>query len=284
MAGPRKQRRLEQNDSSSDSDESVNQEDEEMETIQVDFDVKMPEPSDFHGIKNLLHQLFLKAHINTSELTDLLISQRKITGVVKQADGGDEEMDADDDPEDLDASFGVFSVVNITEHSTKECVNEIHTYLLSHGKKGCDDEKFQMLRRILEDKKKHVGLIISERMVNIPAQIAVPMYSSLSYDLSKATAKGEAFDFEYFILISKIVVFKDGSKDENVLYTNAEEELIAEVATLSYDFSVSSELDSGLAGNWTDDDIEGKRKRRVLLFPASQLEHINSKMSSELAT
>lgn len=57
--------------------------------------------------------------------------------------------------------------------------------------------------------------------------------------MSKAKAKGEAFDFEYFMLISKIVVFKEGSKQENIVYTNAEEELIAEVCSvlLYYSFS-----------------------------------------------
>ncbi|KAF8770655.1 Protein BCCIP like protein [Argiope bruennichi] len=279
-----KQKSEEEFSSESDSNsEAEEMQTEPIETIQVDFDVKVPEPSDFHGIKNLLHQLFLKAHINTSELTDLLIQQRKITGVIKQAVDDDMEADADDE-EDLDVNFGVFSVVNLTEKNNLNSINEIKTYLLSHCKKAASDEDFQTFQRILDDKKKHVGLIISERMVNIPPKIAVPLYSGLSYDMAKAKSKGEAFDFEYFILICKIVVFKEGKPQESVMYANGEEELIAEVATLRFDFSVSAELDSGLAGGWTDESSEGHRKRRVLVFPASQWDTMYNKLAQEVGT
>ncbi|GFS99262.1 protein BCCIP homolog [Nephila pilipes] len=281
MAPFKKQQKVDDNVSSSDSEN--NSDSEEMhdmpeETIEVDFDVKMPEASDFHGIKNLLQQLFLKAHINTSELADLLLQQRKITGVIKQA------CDDDDDDDDLDVDFGVFSVINLTQKDNLNFVNEIKTYLLSHCKKMSSDANFQTLQRMLEDKRKHVGLIISERMVNIPPKIAVPLYSGLSYDMAKAKSKGEAFDFEYFILISKIVVFKEGKPEEKLVYANAEEELIAEVATLTFDFSVSAELDSGLAGGWTDESIEGHRKRRVIVFPASQWDTMYSKLVQEIGT
>ncbi|CAL1282610.1 unnamed protein product [Larinioides sclopetarius] len=283
MAPFRKQRKVDEEDFSNESESNSDAEEmqtEPIETIQVDFDVRIPEPSDFHGIKNLLHQLFLKAHINISELADLLIQQRKITGVIKQAIDDDMEAEADDD--DLDVNFGVFSVVNLTEKINVNCVNEIKTYLLSHCKKTASDGDFQTFQRILDDKIKHVGLIISERMVNIPSKIAVPLYSGLSYDMAKAKSKGEPFDFEYFILICKIVVFKEGKPQENVVYANGEEELIAEVATLSFDFSVSAELDSGLAGGWTDESSEGHRKRRVLVFPASQWDTMYNKLAQEI--
>ncbi|GIY30247.1 protein BCCIP homolog [Caerostris extrusa] len=279
MAPFRKQRKIDDIVPSSDSESSTDHEDLEeggpMDTIEVDFDVRIPEEPDFQGIQNLcVSFFFLKAHINISELADLLIQQKKITGVIKQA-SDDDDMEADDDNDtDLDVNFGVFSVVNLTEKNNLNCVKDIKTYLLSHCKKMSCDENFQTLQRILEDQKKHVGLIISERMINIPPKIAVPLYSGLSYDMAKAKSKGEAFDFEYFILISKIMVFKEGKQQENIVYCNAEEELIAEVATLTFDFSVSAELDSGLAGAWSEDNSQGHRKRRVVVFPASQWDTI----------
>lgn len=54
-----------------------------LQEIQVDFEGRNPIDSDFHGIKQLLQQLFLKAHINLSELTDLIISQNYVGSVVK---------------------------------------------------------------------------------------------------------------------------------------------------------------------------------------------------------
>jgi hypothetical protein len=51
--------------------------------IQVDFEGRSPVDADFHGIKQLLQQLFLKAHINLSELADLIIGQNYVGSVVK---------------------------------------------------------------------------------------------------------------------------------------------------------------------------------------------------------
>ena len=59
---------------------------EGQEEIQVEFEGRNPVDSDFHGIKQLLHQLFLKAHINVSDLTDLIISQNYVGSVVKVSD------------------------------------------------------------------------------------------------------------------------------------------------------------------------------------------------------
>lgn len=40
--------------------------------IQVEFEGRNPMTSDFHGIRQLLHQLFLKSDINLSELADIV--------------------------------------------------------------------------------------------------------------------------------------------------------------------------------------------------------------------
>jgi hypothetical protein len=51
--------------------------------IQVDFEGRSPVDVDFHGIKQLLQQLFLKAHVNLSELAELIIRQNYVGSVVK---------------------------------------------------------------------------------------------------------------------------------------------------------------------------------------------------------
>lgn len=47
-----------------------------LQVIQVDFEGRNPIDSDYHGIKQLLAPVFLKAHINLSELTDMIIGIR----------------------------------------------------------------------------------------------------------------------------------------------------------------------------------------------------------------
>lgn len=79
-----------ENDSSmEDESESEENEGEEMELgenereIQVDFEGQVPCPEDFNGIRSLLHQLFLKANINLSNLTDLILAQNFVGSVLK---------------------------------------------------------------------------------------------------------------------------------------------------------------------------------------------------------
>jgi len=84
----------------------------------VDFEGRNPIDSDFHGIKQLLNQLFLKAHLNLSELTDVIIGQNYVGSVIKQA--YDEEVEGSEDEEDDAADsenqvFGITTVLNLTD-------------------------------------------------------------------------------------------------------------------------------------------------------------------------
>lgn len=86
-----------------------------LQTVSADFEGRNPDQCDFHGIKQLLKQLFLKSHINISELVDLLIAQQGIGSVLKQSiDDDEEEEDLDDD-----TVFGITSVVNLASNKVK---------------------------------------------------------------------------------------------------------------------------------------------------------------------
>lgn len=61
-------------------DEQLGENDHE---VQVEFEGQPPIEADFHGIKNLLHQLFLKAHINLSALADLIIQQNDVGSILR---------------------------------------------------------------------------------------------------------------------------------------------------------------------------------------------------------
>lgn len=79
--------------------------------IQVDFEGRYPVDPDYHGIKTLLQQLFLKAHIDLGSLTDLIISKNHVGSVVKQSADLDESDDEDTDINDV---FGITTVINLS--------------------------------------------------------------------------------------------------------------------------------------------------------------------------
>lgn len=53
------------------------------QTVNVEFEGRNPECSDFHSVKQLLQQLFLKAQVNLSDMASLLVNQRSIGSVIK---------------------------------------------------------------------------------------------------------------------------------------------------------------------------------------------------------
>lgn len=87
--------------------------------IQADFEGRNPEAQDFHGIKQLLQQLFLKAHIDLSQMTDMLIAQTGVGSVLKQSIDDAEDEDDDDMSDPLDV-FGITSVLNLSSHKVQE--------------------------------------------------------------------------------------------------------------------------------------------------------------------
>lgn len=54
-----------------------------LQMIDVEFEGRNPESSDFHSVKQLLQQLFLKAQVNLSDMASVLVNQHNIGSVIK---------------------------------------------------------------------------------------------------------------------------------------------------------------------------------------------------------
>ncbi|KAM4034365.1 BRCA2 and CDKN1A-interacting protein [Anomaloglossus baeobatrachus] len=238
----------------------------------------------------LMYHLLLKAHVNTTELADLLIQQNHIGSVIKQAESL-EENDDDDDEEEEDHVFGFISLLNLTERKGVPCAEQIKELILSHCEKICDQITVQQLEKIFNDNSKPVGLLLSERFINVPAQIALPMHQQLQKELAEAqrTNKpcGKCY---YYLIISK--TFTEAAKKsrgagtqgkEEMMFANAEEEFFYENATLKFNYSVQGECDTQLAGKWSFDDVPMKPLRTVMLVPADRMNSIMEKFKEYLS-
>jgi len=153
-----------------------------------------------------------------------------------------------------------------------------------------------MIKNVLENDAAQLGLLINERFVNIPAKISVPLLENLISELKRANSRNMPFNFSYYVLICKLYKSEDKraekktkSKNKNaasepsVLWSNPEEEIFAEEATVSFEFSVEEEADSGLSGTWAETDDEMIPYRRVLLFEASKLQSIFDKIQNQFS-
>ncbi|XP_029500671.2 protein BCCIP homolog [Oncorhynchus nerka] len=152
------------------SEEEINEE------VIVDFEAHAITHNDYNGVKKLMQQLFLKARVNTSELTDLLIQQNHIGSVIRQAEVPE---DSDDDEDPADEVFGFISMLNLTERKGVQCVEEVKDLILGQCEKSCPHTMTDDLEKVLNDTSKPVGLLLSERFINVPPQIALPLHKQL---------------------------------------------------------------------------------------------------------
>lgn len=175
------------------------------------------------------------------------------------------------------------------------CIQQLRDLLKQLADEHAADAANTMINNLLGNDAEQLGLLINERFVNIPAKISVLLLEHLISEIERANNRNMPFNFSYYILICKLYK-SDDKKIENsknkkknvdnvssVLWSNPEEEIFAEDATVSFEFSIEEEADSGLSGKWTEKDDEMIPYRRVLLFEASKLPLLLQKIKNQFS-
>ncbi|RAL14612.1 protein-transporting protein BCP1 [Aspergillus homomorphus CBS 101889] len=166
--------------------------DEDIDMVNVDFEWFDPDPEvDFHGLKNLLRQLFDNdaQDLDMSALTDLILSQAWMGSTIK-TDG------KESDP------YAFLTVLNLQEHKDKPIIQALTTYL---RQKALTNPALSPLSALLTTPppKTTIGLILTERLINMPAEVIPPMYTMLQAEIAHAVADREPFDFTHYLIVSK---------------------------------------------------------------------------------
>ncbi|KAF4549345.1 putative p21-C-terminal region-binding protein [Elsinoe fawcettii] len=218
--------------------------DNDVDMLDVDFEWFDPEEHDFHGLKALLRQL-LDADatlFDLSALADLILSQPHLGSTVK-CDG------QESDP------YAFLTVISLKAHAANPAVQTLTSYLSTRSK---TNPSLAPLSAILADESAHVGLVLQERLVNMPTEIVPPMYTMLREELQWATEEQQAVDFTHYLVLSKTYSevaseldepsrpqkkVRQGGKGEEVFYFHAEDEVLARHAVCSggWDFEKVAE-------------------------------------------
>lgn len=159
--------------------------------IDVDFEWFSPYPEvDFHGYKNLLRQLFDADSqlFDLSALADLILSQPGIGSTVK-VDG--EETDP----------YAFMTVLNLHSHREKPVIQGLIKYIVEKANSSPALSKVAEL--LSSNPVPQVGLVFSERFINMPTEIVPPMYKMLIDDMKKVIALNEPFKFTHYLILSK---------------------------------------------------------------------------------
>ncbi|XP_058813169.1 protein BCCIP homolog [Topomyia yanbarensis] len=256
------------------------------EGITVDFEGRNPIDSDLDGIKQMLGQVFVKAHIDLTELSEIIVGQNYVGSVLKQAYNDEDDDDEDEDMEDpCQIVFGVTTAINISNKQDQTCIKQLQKMLFEKAEKYATDAVLQQFRDALQSGTKNTALLLNERFVNIPAAVCVPMFENMLVEIDRAKAKGMPYKFDYFLMFVKYYQkAATGTKSAEVLYSNDEEEYFIKDSVASFDYSVQKETTTALAGNWLEEDEELQPFRKVLLIEASKLPETINTVKSLIAS
>ncbi|RXH70307.1 hypothetical protein DVH24_007563 [Malus domestica] len=168
-------------------EQSTSSDEEEFDgTVQADFAFFDPKPDDFHGVKMLLQTYLDDKEWDLSGFADLILEQTTVGTVVKIEDDEDNGI------------FALATALNLERYKA----SDLYSYL----KKDVKDD----LRSLLGKEAKSVGLLVSQRVTNLPLQLLPPLYDALFDEVSWATEDEPTeelqnfFRFKVYIIVSKV--------------------------------------------------------------------------------
>ncbi len=151
-------------ESSDDSDGS------DFDELNVVFDSFDPKEDDFHGIKVFLTELLDGEAFDSSGLVDEVLANSVNVGTVVKV-------------QDAEEVFGVMSVVSLRESKKETWAQQVEAFILS---KCPPSLKSKLDKYVGPDATSHGGLIISERLANMPQEMALPMMRTTFDEIKQA--------------------------------------------------------------------------------------------------
>ncbi|KAK8684884.1 hypothetical protein V6N13_040899 [Hibiscus sabdariffa] len=221
--------------------QSESSEDEEFDgVVQADFAFFDPKPDDFHGLKTLLQSYLDNKEWDLSGFVNLILEQTTVGTVVKLED--DEE----------NGVFSIITALNLERYKDHKCITELKEFLLSIC---LEKDKIGNLRSLLGDKAHDVGLLVSQRVVNLPPELLPHLYDALFDEIAWATEDEpteelrNSFWFKFYIVVSKIYKHKNASQkrssstDEGdaFIYVKPEEEILHKLSMWSFLFPLQTQ-------------------------------------------
>lgn len=182
--------------------------------VNVDFDFFNIEEIDYHAIKHLLVQLFHSdsQDLELHTLTDLILSQSGVGTTIK-VDG------KESDP------YAFLTAVNLNSNNSIGCISNLSTYLLNRAKSASNQSLYNTLNQLLSsESSSQVGLLLGERLVNMPVVLMPHMLRFLLEELESASksvsipkyassitknTKGQAYNFTHYLIPARTYIESD---------------------------------------------------------------------------
>lgn len=206
----------EDSDDSEDDEEDDDEDDDEddaaaanagEEELEIDFDFRDPDELDFHAVKDLLKSgtWEFAADLNFTELADSVVGQGNIGTIIKSSS----PLAEDDDDE---TSCGLLTALNLRQFKHLGWVKTVEEALMARARKHGSTEVASKLDALLQRQGKdaEVGLLFSERFLNLPPDLIPLLHKALKEDIDWSCTTPECpaderpfYFFTHFLLALK---------------------------------------------------------------------------------
>lgn len=184
-------------------------------------------------------------------------------------------------------------MLNLTQHATNAAwARQFLNYLLQK----CPENIGNIIQSAFNPAAGHLAWIISERLINMPPQVAGPAWNMLLEEVEWAVQDHEPYQFEWWLITSKIYasIPKDGGKKPRMelFYMHPEDEVISQVsfdclyqyAAWAFDFEFTNKEDMAVADSkraFYDSGVQSMR--RVFLVPNDKVASMVSAVQQAVA-
>jgi len=204
----------------------------------VDFEYVAPSEVYFHIVKTMIGMYLdgpQQDQLNLSAMSDHILERASIGSVIVSTLGdqdpernpayanlNDEEFDKI--ARKLNATrevYGFLTILSLTWSKSKlDWLNHILKYVMLKGEQNLDSNSFKSFKRILETK--NVGLLVNERLINMPPTIVPALHEQIPDDLEFTKEQEDIedpkeFNYDYLLTITKFTVpnelVKSGAPD-----------------------------------------------------------------------
>ena len=150
----------------------------------------------------MLVQLFHSdsEHLELHSLTDYILSQNDIGSTIK-VDG------KESDP------FAFMTAINLNKARENSSIDKLANYFLDRSKASTCPQLHDTLSNLLNDSNNDTGLILGERLVNMPVVLIPHMLRFLLEELKTASEHGKPFKFSHYLIVSRTYIDNDQDMD-----------------------------------------------------------------------
>ena len=185
--------------------------DKEDDLIDVEFLFSEIRETYFFGIKNFLEELLDFNEFNSSDLADIILSEKDFLGNVIKT-----ELEEETNVESPDL-YAIGTIVPFyffdKNPSLKQIIQFVKSNAESSYKKNLiDSKKYEGLLNVLsnaynkDEKQGRLGLLVNERVSNLPHQLVGPLLDSIRDDISNYKETNDGFpkyNFTHILYITK---------------------------------------------------------------------------------